>query len=178
MTLPVVRRDLAPERPMGWDEYVCLGDDVHGEYIDGCLVGTPPSRQHQNAARRLARLLEQHLLTGHDVVTAWGWKPGADEYGPDVMVHPRTDEQVRFTGTPLLCVEVLSTNRGDDLVRKASKYARAGLPQYWVLDPLEPSLRMYALEDGAYRQVGVVTGRGDTPGWPGLVVDLDVLLGD
>ncbi|MEJ5867005.1 Uma2 family endonuclease [Pseudokineococcus sp. 5B2Z-1] len=177
MTAEAPARRLPEERPMSWDQYAALGDDARGEYVDGCLVVTPfPSRQHQNAARRLAGLLEQHLPGGHAVVTAWGWKPGADEWAPDVMVHPVTAEQVRFTGTPLLCVEVLSTNRGDDLVRKTSKYARAGLPQYWVLDPSEPSLRMYLLEDGAYRQVGVVTDRGGAPGWPGLVVDVGALL--
>lgn len=164
---------------MGWDEYASQGDDVRGEYIDGRLVLTPfPSRQHQDAARRLAGLLEQHLPAGHEVVTAWGWKPGADEYGPDVMVHPPHRRAGPLHG------HAAAVRRGalDEARRRPGAQGlevRPGGPAA-VLGPrpggAEPA--MYALEDGAYRQVGVVTGRGEVPGWPGLVVDLDALLAD
>lgn len=72
-------------------------------------------------------------------------KPGEDEYAPDVLVVPPTDEDIRFTGTPLLAVEILSTNRSHDLVLKASKYAAAGLPRYWVVDPANVNVAAYTL---------------------------------
>jgi Uma2 family endonuclease len=52
--------------------------------------------------------------------------PGPDEFIPDVMVHPVTAENVRFTGTPLLLIEVLSTNRSDDLVVRTGKVRGGG----------------------------------------------------
>lgn len=165
------------DEPMTWADYEALGEEVRGEYIDGLLVMSPfPSRQHQSASRRLANLLETHVPDGYEVTEGWGWKPARDEYGPDVMVHPRTSEQTRFTGTPLLCVEILSSNRSDDLVRKVFKYAKAELPSYWVLDPLEPSLRTYALHGDEYRQSALITGLGEAPGWPGMLIDLPALL--
>ncbi|MGH9061054.1 MAG: Uma2 family endonuclease, partial [Acidimicrobiales bacterium] len=90
-------------RPMTWDEYEALGDDARGEYIAGRLVVSPlPNRLHQKACQRMIAALEPALPDGYDVVGSWGWKPGRDEFGPDVMVYPITTENVRFTGTPAL----------------------------------------------------------------------------
>jgi Uma2 family endonuclease len=69
-----------------------------------------------------------------EVVQDWSWKPAADEFIPDLMVFDATDENVRYTGTPHLVVEVLSTDRAADLLRKAHKYAALGVEHYWVVD--------------------------------------------
>jgi Uma2 family endonuclease len=56
------------------------------------------------------------------------------EFIPDVMVYPDTGETARFTGTPMLCVEILSSNRATDLVVKTTRCAALGVDHYWVID--------------------------------------------
>ena len=139
---------------MSWHDYESLSDDVHGQYIDGYLVMSPsPTRQHQQICQRLVTLLSAAVPSHFEVTAGWAWKPAQDEFIPDVMVHPVTTESVRFTGQPALVVEVLSTNRADDLVVKTSKYAATGLVHYWVVDPRDRVLDTFELSGNTYRHV-------------------------
>lgn len=139
-------------RPATRDEYQSLGGDGRAEYVDGEIVMTPrPTRQHQNAVDRLKALLLPVLPDSHTVTREWSWKPqGSDnEYIPDLSVHPKTDEDIRFTGTSVLCVEALSGNCGHDYITKGAKYAMAGLAHYWILDPVG-TLDVLELDDTGY----------------------------
>lgn len=161
-------------RSLTWEEYQSLPEDRRAEYIDGHLVVSPsPSRQHQRIALRLVSLFEAVLPETHEVNTAWAWKPGRDEFIPDVLIYDVATASAgtgaRFTGIPDLVVEVPSSNRGDDLVWKSAKYAAAGLPRYWIVDPRDELITAYALVDGILTPTATL-GRGD-------VGDLDVGVG-
>ena len=174
-----VARGTTSGQPMSWSEYARRSSSPPSEYIDGRLMMVPsPTREHQQVCLRLANALEEATPPGHDVTIAWAWKPGPDEFIPDVMVHPRTSENIRFTGRPILVVEVLSTNRSDDLVLKSGKYAAAGVRHYWTVDPRDRCLDAYELgEDGLYRSVAHVT-EGETVEVPFGTTGLTLELGD
>jgi len=134
------------------------------ELIYGYLhVTPPPSGQHQFAAFRLARLLEDALHAGGRrdlyVVPAVGVKistPWRTGLVPDVVVLTRRPEGVSFAAEELaLVVEVWSP--GNPLAERETKmgaYAVAGVPFLWTVDHGHDlaglSLTAFSLVDGRY----------------------------
>ena len=48
-------------------------------------------------------------------------------------------------------VEVLSSStQRTDRIEKFSEYARAGVREYWLVDPEKKTVEIYALKQGAY----------------------------
>ena len=48
-----------------------------------------------------------------------------------------TSEESPAQFLPHLVVEVLSSDPARDIIRKATKYAAAGVERYWIFDPSE-----------------------------------------
>ena len=138
-------------------------DGLRYELLDGAFIVTPsPTPSHQRAVQRLFMLLHAAVPTGLEVFVAPldAFLPTGDILEPDVLVIDQrivVDDKVE--GAPLLAVEVLSpSSRRRDVGDKLTAYRDAGVPSYWVFDPLNPRLQVWALEDGAYVQVADVSG--------------------
>ena len=53
--------------------------------------------------------------------------------------------------------------RTHDRSTKLAAYARAGVPEYWLAEPADGTIEVLALEEGAYRSLGVFTGAATLP---------------
>lgn len=81
-------------------------------------------------------------------------------------------------GAPDLVVEVLSpSTRARDLGIKLRRYARAGIPHYWVVDPLARTLVAHERHAGAYMAAAPLEGSATFRPtlFPGLEIPLDPL---
>jgi Uma2 family endonuclease len=151
--------------PLTRDDLMEMPDDGHRyEIVDGALLVTPsPGFQHQAAVTELLVVL--HGAIGPELVVLaapfdFVVSPST-VLRPDLLVAGRADLGPRGLehATPLLIVEILSpSTRLTDLGTKRLAYQAAGVPAYWVVDPEEPSLAVFRLEDGAYLEDAKVVG--------------------
>jgi Uma2 family endonuclease len=76
-----------------------------------------------------------------------------------LVIDPAIVVDDKLQGVPLLAVEVLSSSsRRRDVGDKLTAYRDAGVPSYWVMDPVDPRLRVWRLEEGAYVEIADVSG--------------------
>lgn len=162
--------DLGLQRvPMSLEEFRRLPEKPKAEWVDGVAVihTMPPTWDHSSLQLRIGIWFDGHfpeLLTGTEAEV---WLPANRIRVPDVAVVERPPAgdrlDTRVDPPPLVVVEVLSPlTRGEDLVRKGPEYAAAAIPQYWVVDPDEPSIEVNQLVDGHWVPVAKVTEASPT----------------
>jgi Uma2 family endonuclease len=144
------------------------------ELIDGELLVSPaPGWPHQEAVIALCILLRQACPADLRVIVApFAVRPDAfNEVQPDVLVARYADLTLQnLPRAPLLAVEVISpTSRLRDASLKKAFYARLGAVSFWLVDPVpdKPSLTLFELDSGAYREIAHVAGEEPwTATWP------------
>ncbi|RKO61633.1 Uma2 family endonuclease [Caldibacillus debilis] len=77
---------------------------------------------------------------------------------PDIVFVKRARSGIiqinRICGVPDLVVEIVSnpSHRDKLLGKKKETYARCTVPEYWVADPFEKTVRKYMLVGGTYQE--------------------------
>ena len=174
---------------MSVDEFLDLPETDEYRWLeldDGELYIMPrPRRVHQ--------FLKDELVTHFKILLNNSPTPPAEVYTelviiisresgriliPDLSVFlrpPGDGSDISAAGSiPDIVIEILSTNRSRDLVRKRQLYAEAGVPEYWIFDPRNDTVLPLELRDGEYVERGVLSV-GDTlttPLLPGLAIPL------
>ena len=173
-------------------EYLALEgpDDGVWELVDGVLEKMPPpSLEHQQLIGQLYWLMRVYLAAAVP-------SPGLAMLGVGValsqfrvpvpdLVYVRAERAHILggnlvEGAPDLIVEVLSQDLAKDLTRNSHWCAAAGIPEYWILDPVNDTVTILELSGGRYIERAVLTA-GDTlttAAIPGFALPLAQLFND
>jgi Uma2 family endonuclease len=159
-------------------------DRKRHEIIDGRHYVTPaPEPYHQAVTLRLAsRLLGLIAESGlGDVYVSpidLHLGPGT-VVQPDVLAVTTANRDIvgrkKITGRPDLVIEVLSPTASSlrrDRRLKYDRYRRAGVPEYWIVDPQARLVEQYVLHRGRYRRGQRSGERIELAAFPGVAVPL------
>jgi len=166
------------------EDYLALDSNRMIELVDGCLEVLPmPTLSHQFIVRFLFRLLDAFVCTRKLGQVAFAPCPihlGPRNYREPDLFFLRSDRSVNRKGQPVgmdLGLEVVSPgteNRQRDLEDKRAAYARAGVTEYWIVDPQEATITVLTLDVAAYREHGVFRPGSQATSvlLPGFAVDV------
>jgi Uma2 family endonuclease len=153
---------LAPEqrRPIRRAEYHAMGQaglfvGERVELIDGVIVRrSPRTVVHDSVLERLNEILMPRLVGRGRVRVQLAFVANEwSEPEPDLAVVSLTEPRTDHPGSALLLVEVAVSSLGFDRSTKAVLYARAGVPNYWVVDTESRSVIAYSSpSDDGYAQ--------------------------
>ena len=166
------------------------GEDERIELMDGeAVMMAPPLRVHQEILMALSRqianfldgkqckvypapfavrLFEEDDDTSEDVDTM---------LEPDITVVCDPDKLDKYgcKGAPDMVIEILSpSTRRHDLAVKYQLYQRAGVREYWIVDPDTKIVQVFKLEDGLYNAPDVFLAGSMAPVsiWEDFSIDL------
>lgn len=147
---------------MSFEAYLAwLNEDRFAEWEDGQVVlMSPASLRHVLIANFLAALLSEYVLRHQlGVVLSAPFQMALPELQrsrePDILfladVNQHRLRDTYLDGPADLVIEIVSPESVTrDRVIKFQEYARAGIPEYWLGDPVTRSMTGYQLHKGAY----------------------------
>lgn len=159
------------ERLYTFEDYLAYNDGTDNRYelVDGKLeLMNPPTFRHLLIAKYIEQVLEVEItrlslpwLCFKEAGVRTGWRRSRLT---DVYVVSRQqvvellDESAITQTPPLLAVEIVSPESiNRDYRYKRSEYAALGIPEYWIVDPMQERVSVLLLEEGLYEE-SVFTG--------------------
>ena len=152
------------------------------EFTDGRIEILPmPTRKHQAILRFLFLALNPLVeeLGGELFWCGLGLRTRPGKFRqPDLLAlldakDPR-NQNAYWHGADWVLEVVSPDDPRRDLVQKRQDYAESGIPEYWIVNPLDDTITVLVLEDGQYAEHGLFRpgDRADSPTMPGFRVDV------
>lgn len=138
-------------------DYYNLPENIRAELIDGQLIynQVAPSRIHQTILGELHTVINNYIKSKGGSCRVYPapfavklWEDRTTIVEPDISVicdrNKLTDRGC--TGAPDWIIEIVSPgNASHDYIQKLNLYADAGVREYWIVDPEEERVFVYAL---------------------------------
>lgn len=172
------------KRKYSYQDYLVLPDEERYELIQGELFMTPsPIPYHQLVSGNIYSELRRFARdNGIGSVFYAPCDVYLDDYNviqPDILFITKSRSQIigekNIQGAPDLVVEILSESTAyRDLVKKKKLYAAYGVREYWIVDPNEKQIEVYALKEKEFllQQTYKKNETLSSPLLPGLHLDL------
>lgn len=171
-------------RTLTFEEYLNLEDfeglpEGRSQFFDGALIELPPESEPNDwIARYLflllanAGIISARLIAIHTCELQVPILQPTDPRNryPDLVILEEAHLQLtqrRLTikldmPPPRLVAEVVSpgqTNRNRDYKDKLAQYQQRGIPEYWLIDPVQKAIVVLELQSGEYVNVGTFAGK-------------------
>jgi Uma2 family endonuclease len=180
-----------PETPGPYtveDFYRLAPDGTKADLLHGYIYKAVPDTAQSDALTHLVHFLLQGYADAKDAGRVTGSRfayrlTERDAPEPDVAFVSKarlgTVERLGGREAPDIAVEVVSRDsRGRDYGRKLRLYERAGVREYWLLDPLRGEVHFYRLQDGKFVEAPGEAGIYRSLALPGFWVRVEWLLAD
>ena len=162
------------------EEYLKLDTNRLIEYTDGFLEFLPmPDEIHQDVLEYIFFAVKAILRNkGAARFAPFKVRVGRRRFRePDLSVLIHKDDRRRgqeyWSGADLIFEIVSPDNRDRDYKKKRKDYAKAGIPEYWIVDPGARMVTFLRLADGEYRERTYGEGeRVSSKILKGLVIDV------
>ena len=144
-----------------YQDYLQLPENKRYEIIDGELFMVPsPNEAHQRILLTLTTILLNYVKKNKlgyiycapfDVLFS-----EEDIVQPDIIFVSNENRKIitkdNIQGTPDLLIEILSPGTSKrDLGIKKKLYAKKGVREYWIVDPVQETIEVLNLKEGEFR---------------------------
>jgi len=180
-------RRIETKRPATWEDLAAAPEHMVAELIDGTLYLSPrPATPHARAAIVLAQDIGGPFDRGRGGPGGWilliepQLRLGGNGFVPDVAGWrrdrmPQLPEVTALELAPDWICEVRSpSTEALDRKTKMPKYASAGVPWLWLVDPASELLEEFRLDDQKYVPSGVYSEDDKARIQPFEAVELDL----
>lgn len=150
------------------DEFLAM-TELEGRYelVSGEIYAMSPSPNyyHQQLVVSLSGEIRNYIRTNNGkckvlVAPSDVKLNDEDTVQPDVFVvcDPDKFDEHGCVGAPDWIIEILSpSNAEHDTVEKLALYLKAGVREYWIVDPINNKVLVYSIKDHKATSIGVFT---------------------